>query len=144
MLDSYFADRHPEGAQILDWSRAQVALMRPAPSTRALESIIRDLIGTRDGATYFAEKIWGLSLRYDLGGGHPLVGRSAPDFMLIDGTRVGKLLEDGRGLLLDFAPGAPQRLLADRWQRRFNYISGDAENRLGLRAILIRLDGRVA
>ncbi|WP_349509628.1 hypothetical protein [Afipia felis] len=36
------------------------------------------------------------------------------------------------------------RPLADRWQRRFNYISGDAENRLGLRAILIRPDGMVA
>jgi 2-polyprenyl-6-methoxyphenol hydroxylase-like FAD-dependent oxidoreductase len=144
LLDSYFAERHPEGARILDWSRAQVALMRPTPSTRALESIIRDLIGTRDGATYFAEKVWGLSLRYDLGGGHPLVGRSAPDFTLIDGTRVGKLLQDGRGLLLDFAPGAPLRLLAGRWQGRFNYISGDAENRLGLRAILIRPDGMVA
>lgn len=57
LLDSYFTERHPEGARILDWSRAQVALMRPTPSTRALEAIVRDLMGTRDGATYFAEKV---------------------------------------------------------------------------------------
>ncbi len=62
------------GAQVLDWSRAQVALMRPSPSTRALEAIIRDLIETRDGATYFAERVWGISLRYELGGNDPLVG----------------------------------------------------------------------
>ena len=62
LLDSYFVERHPEGARILDWSRAQVALMRPTPSTRALADIIGDLIGTRDGATYFAARVWGVSL----------------------------------------------------------------------------------
>ncbi|MER9134079.1 FAD-dependent monooxygenase [Mesorhizobium sp. M0768] len=51
LLDSYTLERHPEGARILDWSRAQVALMRPSPSSRVLETIIRDLIETRDGAT---------------------------------------------------------------------------------------------
>jgi hypothetical protein len=69
---------------LFDWSRAQVALMRPAQSSRALEAIVRDLIDTRDGATYFAERVWGVSLSYDLGGDHPLVGRSAPDFELSD------------------------------------------------------------
>src|SRR5262249_25835230 len=87
LLDSYFTERHPEGARILDWSRAQVALMRPAPSSRALQAIIRDLIETRNGTTYFAERVWGVALRYDLGGSHPLVGRSVPDFELVDGTR---------------------------------------------------------
>jgi len=56
LLDSYSRERHPVGAQVLDWSRAQVALMRPSPHSRALEGIIRDLINTRDGATYFAER----------------------------------------------------------------------------------------
>jgi hypothetical protein len=116
LLDSYFAERHPEGVRILDWSRAQVALMRPTPSTRALEAVIRDLVGTRDGATYFAEKLWGVSLRYDLGGAHPLVGRSVPDFALASGTRTGQLLRGGGGLLLDFAPGAPLQAFAKRWR----------------------------
>lgn len=144
LLDSYFAERHPEGARILDWSRAQVALMRPTPSTRALEAIVRDLIATRDGATYFAERVWGLSLHYDFGSRHPLVGRSAPDCELLDGARVGRLLRDGKGLLLDFAPHAPLQLLAKGWLGRINYISGEAENRLGLSAMLIRPDGFVA
>jgi 2-polyprenyl-6-methoxyphenol hydroxylase-like FAD-dependent oxidoreductase len=80
LIDSYWSERHPVGAQVLDWSRAQVAIMRPARSSRALEAIMRDLIDTRDGATYFAERVWGVSLRYDLGDSHPLVGRSAPRF----------------------------------------------------------------
>ena len=41
---------------------------------------MRNLARTPDGATYFAEQLWGVSLHYDLGGGHPLVGYSAPDF----------------------------------------------------------------
>src|SRR5204862_3126779 len=118
LLDSYSSERHPVGAQVLDWSRAQVALMRPTRSTRALEAIIRDLIDTRDGATYFAERVWGVSLRYDLGGGHPLVGRSAPEFELIDGTKVSDLLKAGRGLLVDFDARPPLQALASRWNGR--------------------------
>ena len=144
LLDSYHTERHPEGARILNWSRAQVALMRPTPSARALEAIIRDLVATRDGATYFAERVWGVSLRYDLGGGHSLVGRSVPDFELIGGERAGELLRDGRGLMLDFAPNAPLRPLVAPWQDRIRYVSTEVENRLGLSAVLVRPDGFVA
>jgi len=144
LLDSYFAERYPVGAQILDWSRAQVALMRPSPATRALEAIIRDLIDTSDGATYFAERVWGVSLRYDLGGSHPLVGRSVPDFGLADGRKVGALLRTGKGLLLDFDARAPLAAIAGRWSDRLSYIAGDARDRLGLSAVLVRPDGFVA
>ncbi|WP_410492215.1 FAD-dependent monooxygenase [Bosea sp. 685] len=144
LIDSYARERHPVGAQVLEWSRAQVALMRPAKSSRALEAIIRDLIETRDGATYFAERVWGVSLHYDLGGGHPLVGRSAPDFALADGTKLGDLLRTGRGLFLDFDAHAPLQALATRWSGRIAYVVGDARDRLGLSAVLIRPDGVVA
>ncbi|WP_454673932.1 FAD-dependent monooxygenase [Achromobacter pestifer] len=144
LLDSYQAERHPAGARILDWSRAQVALMRPAPSTRALAAVIRDLIETRDGATYFAEHVWGVSLRYDLGGSHPLTGRSVPDFQLINGTTAGSLLRKGKGLFLDFDARAPLQALARRWQQRVTYVASDAKDRLGMRAVLVRPDGFVA
>jgi hypothetical protein len=144
LLDSYTLERHPVGAQILDWSRAQVALMRPSPSTRALAAIIRDLIETRDGATYFASRVWGLSLRYDLGDGHPLAGRSAPDFALADGTRLGERLRNGRGLLLDFTAGASLQTLADGWNDRLVQVAGDATDAQGLSAVLVRPDGIVA
>ncbi|AMY03708.1 FAD-dependent monooxygenase [Mesorhizobium ciceri] len=144
LLDTYWSERHPVGAQVLDWSRAQVALMRPSRSSRALEAIIRDLIDTRDGATYFAERVWGVSLRYDLGGSHPLVGRSAPDCELVDGTRLGERLRDGRGLLLDFDVSLPLQALASRWIGRVAYVAADARERLGLSAVLVRPDGVVA
>ena len=144
LLDSYFVERYPVGAQVLDWSRAQVALMRPSRSSRALEAIIRDLIETGDGATYFAERVWAVSLRYDLGGGHPLVGCSAPEFELVNGTKLGALLRNGRGLFLDFGVRAPLRTLASRWNGRINYVASDAKDRLGLSAVLVRPDGVVA
>jgi 2-polyprenyl-6-methoxyphenol hydroxylase-like FAD-dependent oxidoreductase len=144
LLDSYTAERHTVGARILDWSRAQVALLRPSPQARALEAVMRDLIDTRDGATYFAERVWGVSLRYDLGGAHPLTGRSCPDFELADGTRIGTRLRQGRGLLLDFDPATPLRALDGLWADRVTYVASDAKDRLGLRALLVRPDGFVA
>lgn len=144
LIDTYESERQPVGAHILDWSRAQVALMRPSPSSRALEAIMRDLVDTRDGATYFAERVWGVSLRYDLGGGHPLLGRSAPDVTLADGTRLGVLLRTGRGLLLDFDTAAPLAALAGGWSDRIHYVAGEAGDSLGLNAVLVRPDGVVA
>ena len=144
LLDSYAAERQPEGARILDWSRAQVALMRPSPSTRALETIIRDLIATGDGATYFAEKVWNVSLRYDLGAGHPLVGSSVPEFAFPCGPGTGERLDEGKALLLDFAPDGPLQAIADRWRGRMSYVAGEPEHRLHLSAVLVRPDGVVA
>jgi 2-polyprenyl-6-methoxyphenol hydroxylase-like FAD-dependent oxidoreductase len=144
LLDSYSSERHPVGVQVLDWSRAQVALMRPSLSSRALEAIIRDLINTRDGTTYFAERVWAVSLHYDLGDSHSLVGRSAPDFELLDGTKLGELLRKGKGILLDFDAHAPLQALASRWGGRITYVAGDVKDRLGLSAVLVRPDGFVA
>ena len=141
LLETYAAERHPIGAQILDWSRAQVAIMRPSPSSRALEAILRDLIETRDGATYFAERVWGMSLRYDLGDSHPLVGCSIPDFELSDGTTVGQQLRDGHGLLLEFDPSASLAAEANRWGDRIIRVAGKRRDDLGLAAALVRPDG---
>ncbi|NII74038.1 2-polyprenyl-6-methoxyphenol hydroxylase-like FAD-dependent oxidoreductase [Dyella sp. SG562] len=144
LLDTYTSERHPIGAKVLDWSRAQVALMRPSASSRALEAIIRDLIDTRDGATYFAERVWGVALRYELGESHPLAGYSAPDFELADGTRLGEWLKAGKGLVVDFDASAPLQSLAEHWSDRVAYISSHAKNSLGMSALLVRPDGFVA
>jgi 2-polyprenyl-6-methoxyphenol hydroxylase-like FAD-dependent oxidoreductase len=143
LLDSYEAERHPVGAQVLDWSRAQVAVMRPSPEGRALQAIVRDLIATRDGATYFAGRVWGVNLRYDLGDEHPLVGRSVPDARLGDGRTVGERLRDGRGLLLD-ADGAASALLAHDYGDRLHYVTGPFPDLPGAGAVLVRPDGIVA
>lgn len=144
LLDSYELERHPVGAQVLDWSRAQVAIMRPNPASRALEAILRDVIETGDGATYFAGRVWGVSLRYDLGGDHPLVGRSMPDFGLADGSQAGEHLRDGKGLMLDFASLITRRDVARRGADSITYIAGQPKEPLGLSALLVRPDGVVA
>jgi hypothetical protein len=130
--------------QILDWSRAQVALMRPCPSTRALRSIIADLAATRDGATYFAERVWGVGLRYDLDSDHPLVGRSVPDLHVSEGMRVNEALRQGRALLLDWDANDALRILAERWQDDVSYLACEAPGLPCLKAALVRPDGVVA
>jgi 2-polyprenyl-6-methoxyphenol hydroxylase-like FAD-dependent oxidoreductase len=144
LLDSYQTERHPIGAQVLDWSRAQVAVMGTGPQGRALNAIFRDLINTRDGATYFAGRVWGVFTHYDLGGSHPLVGHSVPNFELEDGTKLGELMHDGQGILLDFDRSASLNALASEYGERMKYVSGHAKDQLGLSAVLIRPDGIIA
>jgi 2-polyprenyl-6-methoxyphenol hydroxylase-like FAD-dependent oxidoreductase len=144
LLDSYQTERHPLGAQVLDWSRAQVAIMRPGPATRALNAIVRDLMNTRDGATYIAGRVWGVFTHYNLGGDHPLVGHSVPNFELEDGARIGELMHDGQGILLDFDRNASLKTLASEYGDRMRYVSGRAKEQLGLSAVLIRPDGFIA
>ena len=144
LLDSYYSERHPIGAQVLDWSRAQIAIMRPDPHARALNAIIGDLLNTRDGATYIAGRLSGMYTRYDLGGDNPIVGHSVPNFELEDGTMIGEVLRDGRGILLDFDGNASLKSLADEHQEQMNYVSGRAEEQFGLSAVLVRPDGFVA
>lgn len=152
LLDTYTDERHPVGAWALEWTRAQVSIMRPDPHARAIAAVIRDLINTRDGASYFGEKISGISLRYNLPGDaaeqHPLVGSSAPDFEFEGefqaSTRLGAHLHDATGLLVDFTASAGLRDLAHRWNSRVKYLSATAKDNKGLSALLIRPDGFVA
>jgi hypothetical protein len=143
LLDTYTAERHPVGARVLDWSRAQVATMRPDPHSRAIRSVVRDLLATRDGTTYVFERTSGTSLHYDLGG-HGMVGHNAPEFVLANGTRVGDLLQDGLGVTLDFGVDGPLREVAQRYSDRIRYVAAPARDDLGFGAVLIRPDGIVA
>jgi 2-polyprenyl-6-methoxyphenol hydroxylase-like FAD-dependent oxidoreductase len=143
LLNSYYTERYPIGMQVLDWSRAQVAIMKPGPDARALNAIVRDLIDTRDGATYFAARVWGIFTHYNLGSEHPLVGHSVPNFEFEDGTMIGDLMHDGKGILLDFNIDASLKNLANEYNDQIKYISGHAKEQLGLNALLIRPDGFV-
>jgi 2-polyprenyl-6-methoxyphenol hydroxylase-like FAD-dependent oxidoreductase len=142
LLDSYYTERYALGEQVLEWSRAQVAIMKPNPHARALNAIIRDLINTRDGATYIAGRVWGINTHYNLGGDHPLTGHSVPNFEFEDGVKVGELMHDGHGILLDFNGSTSIKNLAGEYGVR--YISGAAKEQLGLSAALVRPDGIIA
>jgi 2-polyprenyl-6-methoxyphenol hydroxylase-like FAD-dependent oxidoreductase len=144
LLDSYHTERHPIGAEVLDWSRAQVAIMKPGSTARALNAIVRDLMSTRDGATYFAGRVWGVFTRYDLDSDHPLVGRSVPNFEFEDGATMGESMRDGRAVLLDFEANGALQARAREYVDRIKYVSGSAKDRLGVSTALIRPDGIVA
>ena len=108
LLDTYHAERHPAGARALRHSMAQTALQRADPRTTALSETIDDLMTTAPARTQIAALIHGLDVAYDLGQGHPLLGRRMPDLDLDLETaggpiRVYSLLHDARPLFLDFA-----------------------------------------
>jgi 2-polyprenyl-6-methoxyphenol hydroxylase-like FAD-dependent oxidoreductase len=144
LLDTYTEERHPVGAWALNWTRAQVAIMRPEPHARAIATVIRGLIDTSDGTTYFADNISGVGLRYDLGGGHPLLGRSSPDFEFEDGTRVGPLLHNGKALLLDLSGDGTLDRVPECWKGKLTYLSAKPKDNLKLTALFVRPDGFVA
>ncbi|MCO5948521.1 FAD-dependent monooxygenase [Mucilaginibacter flavidus] len=144
LLDSYYTERYPIGEQVLDWSRAQVEIMNPAPAARALHAIVRDIMDTHDGATYFAGRVWGINMQYNLDSDHPLAGRSVPNFELVDGTTIGRLMQDGRGVLLDFDRNESIKALAGEYGDQFKYVSRPAKEQLGLSVLLIRPDGIIA
>jgi hypothetical protein len=142
LLDTYARERQPIGQRVLDWSRAQVATMKPSSHAPALQGLIRDLLETRDGTTYAFERLSGAWIRYDLGSEQPLVGRIAPEFHLEDGTRLADLMHDGEGVLLDFSQDLQG--VATEWEGRIRYFAKPARNDRGLAAVLVRPDGVVA
>ncbi|MBS1970619.1 MAG: FAD-dependent monooxygenase [Bdellovibrionales bacterium] len=144
LLDTYQTERHPIGAQVLDWSRAQVSVMKPDPAARAMNTILRDIMNTRDGATYFASRVWGIHTHYDMGSEHPLVGYSVPNFEFEDGSTLGELMRDGRGILLDFSTNGALEGMTNEYGEQMKYVWGKAAEQLGLSAVLIRPDGIVA
>ncbi|MFF5009992.1 hypothetical protein ACFY3G_45145 [Streptomyces phaeochromogenes] len=116
ILDTYTTERHPVAARPLQNTRAQIALMRPDPQTRALWEMFSDLMDLDDARRYVADMLAGMDVRYDLGDDHRFVGTLCPDMKLTlerpgpdvvtAVTRSADLLREGRGLLLDLVDRA--------------------------------------
>lgn len=141
LLDTYDAERRPLGAWVLDWTRAQIGVMRGDAKSAALREVVADLLSTRDGTTYAVKKISGVTQRIDLPGDHPLVGRYVPDLWLTDGSR---LADHGHGagfLLLDRTPDGTFARLAAAWAGRVSSVTDDHATPTG---VLVRPDGVVA
>lgn len=110
LLDSYHAERHPIGARVLQITMAAVALRRPDERTKALRDMMSQLLSMDEPRKRIAAQMSGLGLRYDLGEGHPLLGRRMPDLDLVTASgplRVFALLHKARPVLINFGePGA--------------------------------------
>lgn len=109
LLDTYQAERHPVAARVLRNTMAQSALRRPDPRIKAAGEVVAELLGMEEPRRKFAGMQSGLDVHYDLGEGHPLLGRRMPDVDLATGEgtlTVYSLLHEARPLLLNLgAPG---------------------------------------
>lgn len=144
LLDTYTQERHPIGAWVLEWTRAQVTTLQPNQFGAATRKVIKDLLATDDGTNYFIDRVWGLSLRYDLNDEHILVGSSCPDFELSDETRLGPKMSSGKAILIDFENNSALENLAKSWKGRIDYLSLKVKDTLGLKSLIVRPDGIVA
>src|SRR6266571_4494193 len=109
LLDTYHAERHPVAARVLRTTMAQTALRRPDERTEALREIMGELLKMDEVRKRIAAELSGLGIHYDLGPGHPLLGRRMPDLDIVTASgplRVFSLLHDARPVLLNFEPGA--------------------------------------
>ena len=154
LLDTYHAERHPVAARLLQTTMAQVALHRPDERTKALRDTVSELLGMDEPRKRFAARMSGLDVHYDLGEGHPLLGRRMPDLDLVTANgplRVFTLLDDARPVFLNL--GEPGSFEITRWADRIQLIEAQYDGAwelpaLGVvpapTAVLIRPDGYVA
>jgi 3-(3-hydroxy-phenyl)propionate hydroxylase len=154
LLDTYHAERHPVGARVLHNTMAQTALRRTDARSKALGEIAAELFAMGEPRKRLVGMMSGLDVHYDLGEGHPLLGRRMPDLDLIttDGARrVFTLLHDARPVLINF--GAPGDIDIAPWADRVRLIEATYTGAWKLpvigqvdapAAVLIRPDGYVA
>jgi hypothetical protein len=105
LLDTYHAERHPVGARVLRNTMAQTFFFRADARIDALRDIVAELVSMDEPNRRFGAMMSGLDIHYDLGEGHPLLGRRMPDFDLVtaDGrTHVFALLHEAKPVLLNF------------------------------------------
>ncbi|MET4921564.1 rifampin monooxygenase [Streptomyces sp. PSRA5] len=138
LLDSYSGERHPVAADVLDNTRAQMALMSTEPGPRAVRRLLSELMDFEEVSRYLTEKIIAVGVRYDFGDGHELLGRRMRDVPLKRG-RLYELTHGGRGLLLD----GTGRLSVAGWADRVDHVV-DVSEELDVPAVLLRPDGHVA
>jgi hypothetical protein len=154
LLDTYHAERHPVAARVLRTTMAHVALRRPDERTAALRDTIAELLEANEARRRFAAMMSALDIHYDLGEGHPLLGRRMPDLDLVSANgplRVFTLLHDARPLLLNL--GEPGGVDITPWADRVQSIDAEYVGAWELpalgavtapTAVLIRPDGHVA
>jgi 2-polyprenyl-6-methoxyphenol hydroxylase-like FAD-dependent oxidoreductase len=154
LLDTYQDERHPVAARALRHTMAQTALQGPADRMKALADVVSELATMDEPRKLLAGIVSGLDIHYDLGDGHPLLGRRMPDLDLVTAggpLRVFELLHAAKPVLLDL--GEPGGLDIAGWADRVRLIEAEYAGPWELpvlgavtapTAVLIRPDGYVA
>ena len=154
LLDTYHDERHPVAARALQHTMAKTALMRQEERSKALSDVVSELASMDEPRKWLAGIVSGLDVHYDLGEGHPLLGRRMPDLDLVtaDGPlRVFALLHDAKPALINL--GERGRLDVTPWADRVQSIDAEYAGEWNLPvlgavaappAVLIRPDGYVA
>jgi 3-(3-hydroxy-phenyl)propionate hydroxylase len=154
LLDTYHAERHPVAARVLRNTMAATALTRSEARTDALRDIVSELLSMDEPRKRIAAMLSGLDIHYDLGEGHPLLGRRMPDLDLVTAggpLRVYTLLHRARPVLLNL--GEPGGLDITPWADRVRLVDARYAGAWELPvlgvvtappAVLIRPDGHVA
>ena len=154
LLDTYREERHPVAARAIQHTMAQAALQRRDERMQALVDVVSELATMDEPRKQLAGLISGLDIHYDLGKGHPLLGRRMPDLDLATAEglrRVFELLHDARPVLLDF--GEPGGLDLAPWADRVPMVEASYEGEWELpvlgpvsapTAVLVRPDGYIA
>ncbi len=154
LLDTYYTERHPVAARVLRNTMAQVALLRADDRTNALRDYVSELLSMDEPRRRLAAEMSGLDIQYDLGEGHPLLGRRMPDLDLVTANgplRVYTLLHDARPVLLNL--GEPRGFDIAPWADRVQLVDARYAGTWELPAIgavpaptavLIRPDGYAA
>ncbi|WP_216892421.1 FAD-dependent monooxygenase [Nocardia alni] len=142
LLDTYHAERHPVGAEVLNNTRAQAVLMSPEPGPQAVHRLISELMNFDEVTRYLVERNTAIGIRYDFGDEHPLVGRRLRDVELSSGHLYG-LMHDGRGMLLDQTGRLSVAGWKDRVDHVVDHIEGDLPSNWDAPAALLRPDGHV-
>jgi len=154
LLDTYHAERHPVAARVLRETMAQTALLRRDDRIDALRETVSELLKIDGARKRLAATMSGLDIHYDLGDGHPLLGRRMPDLDVLTAEgplRVFTLLRSAQPVLLNF--GEPGSLDINPWADRVRLIDAAYAGEWELPAIgavaapsavLIRPDGYVA
>jgi 3-(3-hydroxy-phenyl)propionate hydroxylase len=154
LLDTYCDERHPVAARWLKQTMALTALQRQDERTQALVDVVSELASMDEPRKRLAGIVSGLDTHYDLGDGHPLLGRRMPDLDLVtaDGPmRVFELLHDARPVLLNL--GEPGGFDIAGWADRVQLIDAEYVGVWELpvlgavtapTAVVIRPDGYVA
>jgi 3-(3-hydroxy-phenyl)propionate hydroxylase len=154
LLDTYHAERHPAEARVLKYTMAQSVVQRADARITALADLVSDLLSIDEARKRLAGLSSGLDIRYDLGEGHPLLGRRMPDLDLLTANgplRVYTLLHDARPVLLNL--GEPGSVDLGPWRDRVQLVDASYDGAwelpvigavLAPAAVLIRPDGHVA